>query len=331
MNAFAPPWFVTAIGPENENYSLQDGVWVAKALRLSRQQGQTGDIFDHKWRKEDTYTSPTVASQVKKWADERYGDFGALLKAWPDRKPVVLDAGCGAAMTALEFLGPFFDKIHYIGVDVSKAVFTARKRVTERGLEGVFMQDNVAALPFKPQCVDMIFSEGVLHHTDSTKNALTALSSLLKPQGYFLFYVYNKKGPIREFCDDYIRDALQKMGPAEAWEALRPLTELGRQLGEIDATLNLPDGIPLLNVPPGEISLHRFIYWHVFKAFYNPEMNFEEMLHVNFDWYAPANAHRQTPDEVRAWCAELGLSIERLTVENAGITVVARKEASAPA
>lgn len=37
----------------------------------------------------------------------------------------------------------------------------------------------------------------------------------------------------------------------------------------------------------------------------------EEMNHINFDWYAPANAHRQTPKEVHGWCAQAGLAIER--------------------
>jgi arsenite methyltransferase len=62
------------------------------------------------------------------------------------------------------------------------------------------------------------------------------------------------------------------------------------------------------------------------KAYYRPELSLEEMNHINFDWYAPRNAFRQTPDEVRAWCCRAGLEIERDTMEEAGITVIARKE-----
>ena len=57
------------------------------------------------------------------------------------------------------------------------------------------------------------------------------------------------------------------------------------------------------------------------------DLDFDEMNHINYDWYAPANAARQTPEEVRAWCAESGLSIEREVIEEAGITVIARKGA----
>jgi hypothetical protein len=54
-------------------------------------------------------------------------------------------------------------------------------------------------------------------------------------------------------------------------------------------------------------------------------MSLEEMTHVNFDWAAPPNAHRQTIEQVRAWCTDARLTVEREHVEAAGITIVARK------
>ena len=63
----------------------------------------------------------------------------------------------------------------------------------------------------------------------------------------------------------------------------------------------------------------------MFKAFHHPDLTLEELNHINFDWYAPRNAHRQSPEEVRAWCAEAGLEVEREVVEDAGITIVARR------
>jgi hypothetical protein len=50
------------------------------------------------------------------------------------------------------------------------------------------------------------------------------------------------------------------------------------------------------------------------------------MNHVNLDWYAPLNAHRQTPEEVQAWCAAAGLVIEREHLQESGISIVARKQ-----
>ena len=148
---------------------------------------------------------------------------------------------------------------------------------------------------------------------------------LLKPGGRFLFYVYARKGPLREFTDDYIRDKLQSMSPQQAWEAMEPLTRLGIALGELNSEIDIPEPIELLGIPAGRIDVQRLFYWHVAKMFYHPSLDFEAMNHINYDWYAPANAARQSPEEVRAWCAEAGLTIEREVIEPAGITVIAKK------
>ena len=140
-----------------------------------------------------------------------------------------------------------------------------------------------------------------------------------------MFYVYKKKGPIREFSDDYVRAQMQDMTPAEGWEAMLPITKLGQLLGELNIEIDVPEKIGLLGIDAGKINLQRFFYWHVLKSFYRPEYTLDEMNHINFDWFAPKNAFRQTPEQVRQWCEEAGLDIEREHVEEAGITIVARK------
>jgi arsenite methyltransferase len=141
-----------------------------------------------------------------------------------------------------------------------------------------------------------------------------------------MFYVYRRKGPIREFADDYVRNLLQSMTPQQSWEAIEPLTQLGVELGKLDAEIDISTPIDLLGIPAGRINVQRLFYWHVAKTFYNPDLSFDEMNHINYDWYAPANAARQTPEEVRLWCSECGLAIEREVIEDAGISIIARKE-----
>jgi len=154
-----------------------------------------------------------------------------------------------------------------------------------------------------------------------------ALRHLPRPGGRFLFYVYRRKGPVREFTDDYVRGRLAELDPEAAWSAILPLTKLGRALGELDIAVDVPEDVELLGIPAGRIDIQRLFYWNVVKAYYDPELSLDEMAHINFDWFAPRNAHRQSSAEVRAWCAEAGLEIERERIEEAGITVVARKAA----
>ncbi len=292
----------------------------------SDQQDQTKETFDFKWKKRETYDSKAVHDASRNWLIERYldGDITRLEKMFkPGLK--VLDAGCGSSFSAMLFFPDLINNIHYLGADISSAVDVAQQRFIENGLNGEFIQADLMHLPFEKPVFDLIFSEGVLHHTDSTEKAIQYLSTLLLPGGKFLFYVYRKKGPIREFTDDYIRNYLRNMNDQTAWDTLIPLTKLGQTLGEKNVIIDVPEAIPFLDIPAGKIDLQRFIYWHVFKAYYRPEFSLEEMNHINFDWYRPLNCHRQTPKQLKEWCSQAGLLIEHMDVQEAGITIIAKK------
>lgn len=335
-NSPLPSWFVDLLeaddaldatpGAASEQAFLVTGGILRNAQIVSAAQKQTEEAFGFKWAKRDTFDSPTFLAMARSWLVERYGRLEDM--EWfrtLSRPAIVLDAGCGAGMSALEYFGPALDRIRYIGADISTAVDVARARFTERGASGAFVQADLTKLPLRPGTLDVVFSEGVLHHTDSTAGAIAALAPLLRTDGRFMFYVYRRKGPVREFVDDLIRDKLQQMTPQQGWDAMMPLTRLGEALGKLDVEIDIPEPIDLLEIPPGRMNLQRFFYWHVAKAFYRPDITLEEMNHINFDWYAPRNAHRQSIDEVRAWCGAAGLEIEHEKVEEAGITIIARR------
>jgi len=308
-----------------QRFVHRDGISRSQAI-LSAAQGQTEETFGFKWKKRDTFDSEVALARMRSWLVERYGDLAsANWLAEHGDNPLVIDAGCGAGMSALELFGSLVPRIRYLGIDVSTAVDVAAERFAERGLQAAFMQADISSLPLPPGSVDLIFSEGVLHHTNSTKGALLALARLLKKGGRFMFYVYRRKGPVREFTDDYVRNRLQALTPQQAWEAVEPLTHLGIALGELNAEIDIPHPIDLLGIPAGRINVQRLFYWHIAKMFYRTDLSFDEMNHINYDWYAPANAARQSPEEVREWCTEAGLVIEREVVEDAGITIIARK------
>ena len=170
-----------------------------------------------------------------------------------------------------------------------------------------------------------MFSEGVLHHTPSTERAFASAASMVAPGGELMAYVYRKKGPVREFADDHLRAQLSPLPPEEAWERLRPLTRLAQSLAELKATVHVPEGIELLGIPAGTHDVQRLMYWHFAKMFWNDKFTFDENLHVNFDWYHPAYAHRQTADDLERWSKEAGLTITRLDTQESGYTVRAER------
>jgi arsenite methyltransferase len=308
--------------------SLSGRGGVARDLAVAEgDQAQTRDTFAFKWGKRDTYSSDSVKAAHRAWLASRFGgrDLLAHLGDTGGRRPLVLDAGCGSGFSANLMLGPHFDSIRYVGSDISTAVDIAAETLRPMAPERFFLQADLMHLPFLPSSFDIVVAEGVLHHTPSARAAVLALAPLVRQGGIFAFYVYAKKAPVREFTDDYIRAKVAELPPQEAWKALEPLTRLGIALGELKTEIVVPEDVPLLGIPKGRIDIRRLFYWTICKAYYRPDFSFEDMNHISFDWFTPKYCHRQTPDEVRDWCAAAGLVIEHMKVEEAGITTVARR------
>ncbi len=297
--------------------------------KTSPAQRQTEETFGFKWKKRDTYESEAVQQEWKRWLFDKYfdGDHARLeqLLASGQGARNILDAGCGSGGSALLLFGDHLKHHHYLGVDISRATEVAQQRFSEQGIPARFEQCDLNAIPEHHGQFDVIFSEGVLHHTDSVEKAILELSRRLKAGGKFLFYVYVKKAPVREFTDDHIRAALSAMDNTEAWKALEPLTRLGKTLGDLNIEIEVDEAIPYLGIEKGRYNLQRLFYYKICKAYYRPDYSLDEMNHINFDWFRPLNCFRHTPGEIETFCARADLRIDRLHVEESGITVIASK------
>jgi arsenite methyltransferase len=296
-------------------------------VALSPAQAQTRDAFGFIWDGPGRFESGSSLTKLAQWYRSHYGDV-ANAKWWSDYgpDPLLVDAGCGAGISALGLFGERLRSVRYLGVDLSCAVDAAARRFGKAGIEAAFLQTSLTRLPLADGCVDVMFAQGTLHHTDSTEAAIGSVARKLKPGGRLLFYVYRRKGPLREFTDDDVRAKLQRFSLEESWRQIEPLTRLGIALGEIKQEIDIPEPIEVLGIPAGRIDVQRLFYQHVCKVFYDPDLTFDEMNHINLDWFAPANAHRQSPEEVRDWCQAAGLKIEHEHLQESGITIIARKE-----
>jgi arsenite methyltransferase len=291
-------------------------------------QVQTRDAFAFKWGKRETYQSSTMRDNSRVWLKQRYGDLISALDLPGDQKALVLDAGCGAGYSSSLLFEDDWQRVDYVGADISSAVDIAAESLRGVPADSVFVQADLMALPFAEQTFDLVLCEGVLHHTPSTESAFKATARLVRPGGLYAIYVYAKKSPAREFTDDHIRAMISDLPPQQAWDLLIPLTKLGEALGRLDVEIDVPEDVAVLGIPKGRIDVQRLFYWHVCKLYYRPELSLEEMNHINFDWFMPKYSHRHTPEQVRAWCDAAGLTVESLKPENAGITAIARRSAA---
>jgi ubiquinone/menaquinone biosynthesis C-methylase UbiE len=283
--------------------------------------GQVAESFGYKWSRRSSYESDSFATWYEAWLLQKYGfDDADHLRSHFARFKRVLEIGCGSGMSSVISLNGLGPDQRWVGLDLSSAVDVAAQRMGDRP-NTAFVQADALALPFAPGTFDAIFSEGVLHHTPSTRRALAAATSVLAPGGELMFYVYATKAPIREAADDLLRERVSKMTPEEAWLAMGPLTRLAQALADLNVTVEVPEDVPLLGIKAGPYDVQRLLYWHFAKLFWNPAMGFEGSQHVNFDWYHPLYAHRQSETEIRTWCSELGLNIIHFHVQESGYTV----------
>jgi 2-polyprenyl-3-methyl-5-hydroxy-6-metoxy-1,4-benzoquinol methylase len=106
----------------------------------------------------------------------------------------VLDIGCGGGRysVALKRLG--FREV--VGVDWStEAIGVANARVAEAKISGVtYQRADVLQLPFADGEFDVVFSNGVLHHTVDCQKGVDEFARVVKPGGRGWLYLYHRPG-----------------------------------------------------------------------------------------------------------------------------------------
>ncbi len=290
-------------------------------------QAQTRDAFECLWAHHHHFSSETAQELYARWLRENYG-FACPEEeaAYFAQRKRILDLGCGRGYASASWLRrpEWTGTAMWVGVDISRAVDVARTLLGSLP-NTHFAQCDALHLPFADGCFDTIIAQGVLHHTPSTRAALLSAARVLAPSGEFFFYVYRKKGPVREFTDDYVRAKMSVLSDEEAFKAMGSFTRLGRALSRLKVPVEVEEDIPLLGINRGRYDIQRFIYWHFAKLYWNETLSFDDNVHVNFDWYRPPYAHRQTEEEVKAWCSEAGLCIQRWHAQESGFSARAVK------
>ncbi len=103
----------------------------------------------------------------------------------------VLEAGCGIGTDGARFSAA---GARYTGLDFSpSALALARRRFELEGLQGHFLEASVTRLPFPDATFDLVFSHGVIHHIENTKEAVQEFDRVLKPGGTALVMVYHRR------------------------------------------------------------------------------------------------------------------------------------------
>ncbi|MFH1357409.1 MAG: class I SAM-dependent methyltransferase [bacterium] len=231
-------------------------------------------------------------------------DDQELIKRFQEAK-TSLNAGCGIAWSDYGF-NVNKDTLRF-AVDFSEAVDVAYQRTHDIDNIAV-LQGDIFHLPFTEEYFDIVFSNGVVHHTPNPKLAIEKLCYHLKKGGFIGLYIYNVKPFLRELADQSIRTHTTDMSSDECMEFSRQMALLGKSFEQINTEINIAEDIPLLGIKKGNYPLQSFIYDHLVKCFYNPHISFERCCWNNLDWYHPTIASHHTKEEIETWLKDAGVS-----------------------
>jgi SAM-dependent methyltransferase len=197
----------------------------------------------------------------------------------------VLDAGCGHGMyvACLAELGA-----NVVGLDVTGAVEPVYRRVRGRP-NAHCVQGDVLRPPFRPGAFDVVFSNGVLHHTADTRRAFAAISALAGAPGYAGIWLYPVTHPAWEWTQRAIRTITTRMPRA----LLHPLCYLA---------------VPLLSVA------------RAYSGTSLATASWRQCAQVIFDFYAPRYQWHHRRDEVERWFREEGFGDVRFMPDPLSVT-----------
>lgn len=285
---------------------------------------KTESAFSSKWKKYNKYYhQKNWLLHQQNWFLDRFGwknlnNFNKFLKT----RSKILDAGTGIGNSAKLFSAN--PKSQIFAIDASESIdFAYKKYGSTSNIH--FLQADLRRLPFRKRFFDFICSDQVLHHTKNTETSFKNLVKYLEKDGLISIYVYNKKAPMREFADDFIREHTTTMSEKECIEFSKDMTYLGKILSQLKKKIKIPRDIPVLKIKAGTYDVQRFIYWYFLKCFWAEDGNFERSVGVNFDWYFPKFAFRHTPDEVRKWYEDTKIKIVHFKEIESGVSVTGKK------
>ena len=105
-----------------------------------------------------------------------------------ERPKQVLEVGAGGGAETLA-LDELLGADEMFAIDLNFSLLTRSKEL--RDLPGVtFVIASLFDLPFAPASFDLVYSEGVLHHTYSTKEAFASIAPKVRPGGHQFIWVY---------------------------------------------------------------------------------------------------------------------------------------------
>lgn len=129
--------------------------------------------------------------EVERYRYKEYAPWMPRLMEFENfRGAQLLEVGCGMGTDLLQFAR---GGARCTGIDLTpRSVEITRHRFKLYGVDGDFMLSDGEHLPFQSDSFDVVYSNGVLHHTPDTAGAIREVHRVLRPGGVAKIMLYHR-------------------------------------------------------------------------------------------------------------------------------------------
>ncbi|MAG52445.1 MAG: hypothetical protein CMH62_00610 [Nanoarchaeota archaeon] len=134
----------------------------------------------------------------------------------------VLDCGCGAGQH-LRYLSPYCKKI--LGIDLNTKDIAIKNNPEGKNIE--IIEGDISNIDLKEK-FDIVYSIGVLHHTDDPSKSFNNIKKFVKKDGRLIIWAYSYEGNfiVRSFIEKIRKSFFSKMKRKNVWKFSKLITAL---------------------------------------------------------------------------------------------------------
>ena len=162
---------------------------VEEKLRAREQWGQDpcGAVYD----REHELGTREFFDEVERYRYKEYAPWMPRVMEFEKfRGARLLEVGCGMGTDLLQFAR---GGARCTGIDLTpRSIEITRHRFNVYGVAGNFMISDGEHLPFRSESFDVVYSNGVLHHTPDTAGSIREVHRVLRPSGVAKIMLYHR-------------------------------------------------------------------------------------------------------------------------------------------
>ncbi|HEV7842954.1 MAG TPA: class I SAM-dependent methyltransferase, partial [Pyrinomonadaceae bacterium] len=159
--------------------------------KLHARQQWTGDPCGAKYGAKYQFATRGFFDEVERHRYQEYAPWMPSIMGFNDYKGArLLEIGCGMGTDLLQFAR---GGAHCTGLDMTpRSIEISRLHFDLYQMRADFVVSDAETLPFTDESFDVVYSNGVLHHTPGTEQAIREVHRILRPGGTAKVMLYHR-------------------------------------------------------------------------------------------------------------------------------------------